>query len=110
MDSRGRSRGHKIKPLDRQKALPSLAFMLHMPESMLAKAFIEQKHHLSEILFARHIAEHETKPFEEVLRKQTRADWIALMKKAKIPLKDVLANFDAVFNHLALLALDAQMK
>lgn len=105
-DSKGQARKVKVKPVRRQSLIPTLAYMFNMPQEMLAKAFIRQKYKLSEILFARHLAEKKAEPFEQALSKRTFENWMQALEEAKIPLNEVLDSLDLVYAEVAFLALD----
>lgn len=106
IDARGRARQHKVKALDRSALTTPLAYMLNMPKEMFAKAFIQQKYSMSDILFARHLSERQSKPFEAVLTRKSRDEWLKEIQKAGIPLKEVLDNFDSVYAEVAFRALN----
>lgn len=109
INGRGRARPSKLKLLDRASLIAPLAFMLNMPKEMLAKAFIEQKYSLSEILFARHLADHKAQAFESVLKEKPRSEWLKELQAARIPLKRVLENFDYVYAEVAFRALNQRL-
>lgn len=109
-DERGRPRRHRVRPLDRKKLVPTLAYMLNMTEPMLERAFVTDQYPLTDILFARHLAEKQSAPFEVILKKRPVSEWLKALKTANVSLKDVSDTFDHVFAQLASKALDERYR
>ena len=100
----------KAKPLNRRSLVPVLSFILNMDQPMLEKAFIEKKMDLSAIIFARHISDKKNQPFENFVVQKTFDEWMADLKAAEVPLKQVQESLDHVYMEVSFRALDERMK